>query len=87
MPETGEWKVMHTPRSPFDANVRPRSVTPSRAGPAVFSNEYGPVTATAATLARGVRTRQGPYRASRSSSPTSTHARSGVTPKTSASRR
>ena len=52
----GEWKVTRRPRSPFDANVRPRSVIASRAGPAVLRKECGPVASAPATLPIGVRT-------------------------------
>ncbi len=44
---------MHAPRSPFDANVRPRSVIASRAGPAVLRKAYGPVASTPAMLRHG----------------------------------
>jgi hypothetical protein len=74
-----------TPRSPFVANVRPRSVIASRAGPAVFQNAYGPVTAMSAMFASGAETRQWPKRASTDSSPTSTHALAGVMPNARAS--
>ena len=53
MPVIGEWNERQTPRSPFDANVRPRSVIARRAGPAVLTKEYGPVTSTPATFSRG----------------------------------
>jgi hypothetical protein len=44
MPVIGEWKERQAPRSPFDANVRPWSVIARRAGPAVLTKDYGPVT-------------------------------------------
>ena len=44
-PRTGVLNEISTPLFPFVANVRPRSVIASRAGPAVFQNAYGPVIA------------------------------------------
>src|SRR5205807_2985783 len=86
-PGTGARKDISTPRSPLVANVRPRSVIARRAGPAVFQNAYGPVTATLLTFASGVDTRHGPKRAASVRSLTSTHAVAGPTPNTRASKR
>ena len=65
----------------------PRSVIARRADPAVFQNAYGPVTSTPVMFVSGVRTCQGPKRASKASSPTSTHAVAGVTRNGRANRR
>jgi hypothetical protein len=86
-PRTGVRNEISTPRSPFVANVRPRSVIAKRAGPAVFQSAYGPVTATSVTFESGVETRHGPNRTSRPASPTSTQEFEGVTPNGRASRR
>jgi hypothetical protein len=55
MPRTGVLNEMSTPRSPLVAKVRPRSVIASRAGPAVFQNAYGPVTALSVDVGKGRR--------------------------------
>jgi hypothetical protein len=86
-PRTGVRNEISTPRSPLVANVRPRSVTARRAGPAVFQNAYGPVTATSLMLASGVETRHGPKRATSVRWPTSTHAVAGPTPNARANKR
>ena len=58
----------------------PRSVIARRAGPAVFQNAYGPVTATSVIFARGVTSRHGPKWTSRVSLPTSTQALEALMP-------
>ncbi len=83
----GPRNEISTPRSPLVANVRPRSVIARRAGPAVFQNAYGPVTATSVTFARGVETRHGPKRASSARAPTSTQAVAGLMPNACAGKR
>ena len=72
MPRTGRTNRMHTPSSGFVANVSPRSVNDTCAGPITFGHAYGPVTDADSTLDSFVRTTHGPNLATRRSSSSST---------------
>src|SRR4051812_1143654 len=65
---------------PLVANVTPRSENDRCAGPAVFTNEYGPVIETSAMFVTGVRRVHGPNRTSNWDSSSRTRAVVGATP-------